>query len=465
MHTARRSIWFWEVGSMRQHNVVDDYLSAVCRQIRWKKAHGAVAEEIRDHINDQIEVFIAKGTDEAAAAEAAIREMGDPVETGTQLDRVHRPKTDWPLLAMTALMVVVGLILRSVSIGDPFFESFKIQIGGKIHSLPIEFISSCGPALIALAVFLIFYFTDIIKKGWVPAAIYIGLTGVAPIISVLAGVAGDRVAYYLQYLLLPVPIAVTALFLQMKLRGYPGLVTSLLLFAVPAADALLIGSTATCVVICASCLAVLTTVVFKGFFNVHKVAGLAIIYAPFVATALIFIKSIIARIQSILVLGPDPLNNFGLRYSLAKSGLTTGANIVAGQDFDYTKLPYYDDTNNLNYLIIRFGWIIFIFVAILVILFTIQLIRNCSKQRNRFGLIVSIAVTTTILAQAVIYIAANLGFMLFTPLTLPLLSHGGLYLILNVAMLGVLLSVYRTDSLSQTRVVMRRQDKSEVQVS
>ena len=452
--------------TLQQSDRIEDYLTGVCRQIRWRKARCAVAEEIRDHINDQIDALVAEGKNETQAVEAAVLGMGDPVETGTLLDRVHRPKTDWPLLALTALMVVVGLILRSVSIGvDTMFYSYNVMIGGKLHALPLEFVRNCGPALSALAVFLLVYFTDLKKRGWVPAAMYISLAAIAPIISVLAGAAGDRVAYYMQYLLLPVPVAATMLFYQMKLKGYPGLVVSLLLFAVPAADALLIGSTATCVVISAACLAVLTTVVVKGYFNVRKGAGLAIICAPFAAAVLISLKTIVERIQSVLILGSDPLNNFGLRYSLAKAGLAKGAYIVAGQDFDYTKLPYYDDTNILNYLVVRFGWIIFVFIAALVLIFAIQLIRTCSKQKSRFGLIISIAVTATLLAQAVIYITANLGFMLFTPLTLPLLSHGGLYLIFNAAMLGVLLSVYRTDGLPQSGTAIRKANSFKARAS
>jgi len=42
--------------------------------------------------------------EEADAIREALREMGDPVETGRQLDRVYRPRPDWRLLTLTAAL-------------------------------------------------------------------------------------------------------------------------------------------------------------------------------------------------------------------------------------------------------------------------------------------------------------------------------------------------------------------------
>ena len=443
---------------MRQRDRIDAYVAEVCRQIRWKRARGAVGSEIRNHIHDQIDAYAADGKNEDLATELAIRDMGDPVVAGVLLDRVHRPKADWPLLALTAVMIVFGIILHIISIG----AVSRTIYASEITVMSREFLLSFAPAAAALAVFLLVYFLDFSRTGWIPSAVYLCLAALIPILFALAGAANHRVAYYpffnspapyyLQYLFLPVPVAVSVLIYRLALKGYTGLVLSLLLFIASAAAAYLIANMAMAVIISAAGLAVLTRAVAKGHFSVKKGIGFTLVWAPAAVTVLVFIRTIVARIQSVLVLGSDPMNNYGLRYTIAKAGFAKGATIVAGQDFDYRKLPYTDDTNMLNYLIVRFGWIIFILIAVLVTLYAVLLIRNCLRQHSRLGQLVSVAVTTILLAQAIIYIAANLGFMLFVPLTLPLLTHGGFYLILDVGLIGILLSMYRTDGLTRSGI-------------
>ena len=49
-----------------------------------------------------------------------------------------------------------------------------------------------------------------------------------------------------------------------------------------------------------------------------------------------------------------------------------------------------------------------------------------------------------ITAQILLYIPANLGIWLIAPIALPFLSYGATALLINMALAGVLLSVFRT---------------------
>ena len=69
-----------------------EYLDTLSEQIRCKKARPMVVEEIENHINDQAEAYIKNGMEKDEAVNRAVLEMGDPVETGVALDRVHRPR-------------------------------------------------------------------------------------------------------------------------------------------------------------------------------------------------------------------------------------------------------------------------------------------------------------------------------------------------------------------------------------
>lgn len=71
------------------------YAEKVCEQIRWKKAHPAVAQEIEDHLTDQKNAYLAAGDSESIAEEKALLQMGDPVSVGAALDQTHKPAPQW----------------------------------------------------------------------------------------------------------------------------------------------------------------------------------------------------------------------------------------------------------------------------------------------------------------------------------------------------------------------------------
>lgn len=73
----------------------EEYLYTLTEQIRCKMARGTIEQEINDHIEDQKAEFLSEGMSQTEAEEAAVREMGDPVEVGLEMDRIHRPTMAW----------------------------------------------------------------------------------------------------------------------------------------------------------------------------------------------------------------------------------------------------------------------------------------------------------------------------------------------------------------------------------
>lgn len=90
----------------------EEYLTILTEQIRCRMARGAVREEFLCHIEDQKAAFLSEGMEQAEAEEAAVREMGDPVETGNELDRIHRPKMAWGMIALIAVLSIVGYLAQ-----------------------------------------------------------------------------------------------------------------------------------------------------------------------------------------------------------------------------------------------------------------------------------------------------------------------------------------------------------------
>lgn len=49
-------------------------------------------------MEDQIRDNLSCGMDRKTAEQEAVRDMGDPVEAGIMLDKVHRPGIAWQML-------------------------------------------------------------------------------------------------------------------------------------------------------------------------------------------------------------------------------------------------------------------------------------------------------------------------------------------------------------------------------
>ena len=71
---------------------MEKYLEKLLLQIRCKKARPYIAEEIKGHIESQIEDNIADGMSYEEAEKNAVADMGDPIAVGISLDKIHKPQ-------------------------------------------------------------------------------------------------------------------------------------------------------------------------------------------------------------------------------------------------------------------------------------------------------------------------------------------------------------------------------------
>ena len=90
----------------------EEYLRCVTDQIRCKKACPGIEKELEDHITDQAEMYLKKGMTEEQALKKAIAEMGDPVQVGVELDRIHRPQMSWGLVLLAGILGIISIVLQ-----------------------------------------------------------------------------------------------------------------------------------------------------------------------------------------------------------------------------------------------------------------------------------------------------------------------------------------------------------------
>ncbi len=423
---------------MQPFEKILEYSKSVCDQIRWKKARSPISEEIENHLVDQRDAYIADGMDEVTATDNAIVQMGDPVIIGTQLDRIHRPKPQWSMILLAAALLFIGLFIRIFIIND-----------GVRRSMPTQFIS----VAIGLGFMVMAYFSDFTLIGKYPKTIYFSIIALSIVALIASPVVNGR-AYYAGFMPLLFPLGFAAIIYVMRNKGYLGIVLCGVFFLLPACIALLAPTVSGFLLFAVSGLIVLSIAIEKGWFAIKKLYGYLLVFIPTAVTLLL------AAVSTGLYGGWERLR-IAINPSLDPRGggwvgtvtraLLGGSKLFGRGEMpaEYKlvpgfPLPEIDTGFLLTYLIYEVGWIAFIIIMGVLLFFITKGFLLCSKQKSGLGLFVSVSVMLTFTMQVLGYVIANLGFQLLTVISLPLVSYGNVAMIINLSLIGLMLSVFRT---------------------
>lgn len=420
-----------------------EYTELLCRQLRWKKARPVIEREIGAHLCDQRDALMKSGMDEEAAIHEAIRQMGDAVETGVALDRVHRPKPAWALIALTALLALIGVSIR-------LFLTYD-------SDAPWKPILNLAAVLLGMGCMLGAYFLDFTLIGKRPLVFYFGAVLAVVFFCLVPGqpmMNGQY--YYVQYVLLLFPLAFSALLYRLRGRKYVGLILAFLGAALLSLGCILVPSVAGLAITVPAALALLIAVAAGDWFSIGRVR------------TFVFIGAVILSAAILLLLAIPPDSPIAERVAVAfnpwsdrlRSGyigvvvreLIGGARFI-GRGITGENSVYAPDILErgtdflLTWLIHDVGWIAFIIIMAVIAAFLFCCFRLCFKQQNMLGRLVSLAVMMTLALQTVFYVGANLGFVLVYSISLPLVSYGNTATVVNMALIGVMLSAFRSGAL------------------
>ncbi len=442
---------------MQQPDKITEYLEAVRRQIRWKRAQSSVLEEISNHITDQKNAFISDGLNEEEAIDKAIAEIGDPIVVGEQLDRAHRPRPEWALLLMTVTILLLGLAIHiwigpnHLNNGAEMFQKQFIWVG------------------IGILVMFAAYFLDFTIIGKYPKVIFFSLCAITLASYLFTGQRGALPAIYL---LLLFPTAFAGFVYSMRNKGYNGLIFCVISFLIPTSLSIFVHYITASFLICISCFIILTVSIKKGWFNLRKLFALPIM---FISTAVVLFTlfslkmgegDIAKSIQVMLnpSLDPTGAGYIGTRiHSYLSHSQFIGQGLPISGYGEYSSLKFFPAFNTdfvLTYLIYRLGWIVLIGIILIFSLFIMRAILLCKKQKGVLGFLVALAIILTFTVQCLVYLAFNLGLTLLPPVSLPLISYGGRALVTNMFLIGILFSVFRTGDLVKDKTEVTRERSS-----
>lgn len=428
---------------MPERKTIQAYLRTVEEQIRWKRARPVVAQELERHLEDQRDAFVHEGSAPEEAERLAVEEMGDPVAVGTELDRIHRPRPQWGLLALTMLLALAGGFLRvwltatwSHQAVDPWRTLAAIGL---------------GTACLLTAYFLDYSFLGRHGKGVYMAAVGVGL------LSLWLSPKIYNVSYYTRYVVLCYPTAYAVWLYTCRGKGWKGLSLAIM-GGVPLAGICLLAPYETGLFLLLIVgLALLLAAARMDWFGIGGVPTAAV---PLGLALLIALGGYgllrsgygANRIAALLHPEIDPLGG-GYQAIMTRAALAgsrwLGEGSMAAQ---YGRYPYeilVPDAGQslfLTTVIYKLGWLPFLLLTLTLAALLVWLLLRCLRQKNQLGRLVALAVVMTLAGQAVISVVLNLGFVLFRA-ELPLVV-GNLHTVLDMGLIGLALSVFRGDSVA-----------------
>lgn len=436
---------------MQPFDRIKEYGKTVCNQIRWKKAHFIVSEEIENHIIDQRDAYISSGDDESTATDKAILQMGDPVTVGAQLDRTHRPKPQLDMIGLTVLLLCIGLFIRIFLIND----------SGRPRLMPTQVIFT----LVGMGIMLAAYLADFSLIGKYPKTVYFFVLTLSVIILVISPEINGK-AFYAQYPPLMFPIAFIAIIYWTRNKGYLGIILCGAAFIVPALITILVPSVSSFLLFAVSGLFVVCIAVHKNWFGIKRLYGYLFVFVSaflvlLFASYTMFSKGYLHRLRIAINPSLDP--NAGWQAIVTRTLLENSKFIGRGvmpTEYSMWKfpLPGIDTDFLLTYLIFSAGWIAFFIITAVLAVFIIIGFKKCFKQKSDLGLFVSVTVMLTFTLQAVGYIMTNLGFQLFVPIQLPLISYGNVATVFNLALIGFMLSAFRSGDIVRDKTANKYQN-------
>ena len=195
-------------------DTIRGYLDAAAEQIRWRRARPPVLRELRTHLEDQRDEFQAAGHPQEEAERLAAEEMGDPAAVGAELDRLHRPRPQWGLLAVTVLLLLAGSCLRYflTRVGEPWYDDLDPLRCGASAAL--------GAAVLAGA-----YFLDPVRLLRWGRWVYIAAAA-AGVLSLLLSPHVNGASYFTRYVVLFYPAAYAFWLYACRGRGRLGLLAA-----------------------------------------------------------------------------------------------------------------------------------------------------------------------------------------------------------------------------------------------
>lgn len=417
---------------------IEEYITTLTEQIRFKQARAGVAQEIRNHILDQTNAYEQDGIEHEKAIEMAVREMGDPVEAGIALDRIHRPHFDWRLFFMTVLFSLAGLFLMYVT--------------GALGQSSSQILRQCFFTFAGIGVVLFLYFVDYTFIAKYALPIYI-LMSIAFIVYNKTGIkVNGCIPAFRSLVYLYIPVYAGILY-HYRGKSRRNIVKSLLFLIVTAflaerlALSMFIGFSVAVI-----CIVLFLYAFIKGWFGKReKQTAIRIVISTFVlvlavfAIYMIFFAYDYQKMRLAAFLNQNSYQH-AENYLITRTRyVLTNAQIIGGRADNILEegLVYNETFLILAQSIAMFGIIVGAVIIAAFALLGVRAFHIVKHQKNQFGMLMSAACFLLVIYNCITGVLMNFGLWPMSTLQFPFLTRGGSGTIVYAVIIGLLMSCRR----------------------
>ncbi len=434
---------------------MDEYLRLLLGQIRCRKARDMVGKEVKSHILDQAEAYEQAGMERGKALEEAVRDMGDPVEAGAALNRLHRPQTDWRMLALIGAVSILSMLVhagiggKGLSLGDAYGVRHGIGVLAgyglmlAVCRMDYSYIGKYAKGIAAsffAAVFLVLLF---------------GRGGNGPARWLSFGSLGIISVADMAYLYIPVYGGVLY---RYRGEGYKGLGKCILWMLFPVL-LLRMNALSTAVLLFFILAAMLSAAIGKGWLKVCRRRTLAVFWAcfgllPCAWAGFLFASGKLAVYQAERLRAFLEQEGSSWDYQMTRAAeYLENSRLLGGSGNEITNLAGIQNDYLLNFVANDYGMAAMLFIGLLLLAVAARVIHVSFRQGNSLGMMMGCGCGMFFEAVTIMDLLHCFGKIPPTRLFLPFLASdtGGLAVAYILA--GVVLSVYRFQRINGNCVI------------
>lgn len=448
---------------------LEEYLSELGGQIRDDQARSFVEDEVRCHIMDQAEAYESDGMVREDALITAVREMGDPVSVGIDLDKIHRPHMEWRFLIYVLFISILNLGIQYLINKYISFES-----DGNIvtHFSGTSIISTFG----GLSAMLVMYRLDYTILAGRSRIAGLGYLIIITILSSLCEsyVNGGKTWISIDDLSVSSFALMTAflplfagILYDYRGKGKSAIVKILLWMFVPVSVGRcccrLIFSSAIFILSAETILFILA--LYKGWYTVNIKAvllggvGITII----LAAARLMLAAEYQKQRIMYWLAHFGIGNYSanadhtINYVCRQlTNVFAHSNVVRKSDEAIAimkELPSFQGDLILGSVAATCGIIAAISLLVCLLVLSVYIFSISLRQRNALGYIIGCSCGVAIGLQSFANILAVFGILPFMFTFLPFFGGGFSTIVVDYALLGLVLSIYRYKDIRKEKTV------------
>ncbi|WP_315081829.1 FtsW/RodA/SpoVE family cell cycle protein [uncultured Clostridium sp.] len=426
--------------TIKDSDDIKKYISDVCSQVKNKRMHNEIRDELSAHLEEKANEYIKSGEKKEKALKKAINEMGSSKHVGSELNKLHKSKPEWSIIALS-----IGLVLFSAVI-IRFFEWNGALENNHIPKNNIIF------SILGIFVFIMSCFIDYRKIKKYSKYIYIiGLFSLAyTVFSGIQSVNGVRqwlpiggltinIGYFAPIIII---IALAGIYDKYDWNNKRKIIIALFLGLLPLILLVRTNSLFSFIIYGIS----LSILVYLSKAS-KKILGLFIS----IETLIMILSKIGFDTTSNFIDRSNNIDGYGYIYNQLKIIRNSSVLIGRATNFDKNIIPEFYVDYILSYIIYNFGWIVGIIIITLIGVLIIRMIKVAVCVKNTYARSLVLGVVSIITIQFIcnVLITFEVTISAYVPMPLPFISYGGTSTIINMFIVGIIINVYKGKSISK----------------